>query len=381
MAMCVVTVAFASEFKIHFHNPTSCSLLASGIENMSMQDKFAKDELNPSLNVICTRPHEGATLARETPISIDVTISPEGAERLRLDRTRAQKKAFYLHKRVYGISGSCISNIPTFFAEKFVAGKISNPLRSTALAADGSRRDFLSVGTDCSGMEAPILALDGLNIHYKHRFSCDNDADVVKTIQANHKPDILFHDVKTRDNTTTPYVDLYVAGFPCQPFSVAGKQQGFDDDKGRGTIFFKIANYIDVQRPMVFILENVKGLVTMDNGKYLKKILRILRNIGEGEAGVRGVQATGYAYEIHWKILNTYDHGIPHSRARWYCVGLRRDAVEASSGGGVALFLFQKRSDAPTLKIFWSPLHVQPRNIIQPPTLLPCNKIYRGPET
>ena len=58
-------------------------------------------------------------------------------------------------------------------------------------------------------------------------------------------------------------MDVYIAGFPCQPFSVAGNQQGFEDEKGRGIIFWSIHEYIDLKRPKVFILENVKGITEL----------------------------------------------------------------------------------------------------------------------
>ena len=80
---------------------------------------------------------------------------------------------------------------------------------------------ILSVGTDCSGMEAPIQALQNMQIPIDHVFSCDNCPKVVSTIKANHQPKQFFNDIKERNNEVAPYVDLYVAGFPCQSFSTA----------------------------------------------------------------------------------------------------------------------------------------------------------------
>ena len=95
----------------------------------------------------------------------------------------------------------------------------------------------LVVGTDCSGLEAPIQALDNIGIVYQHAFSSDTDAECRKTISANFKPVQIYNDVRTRDNNSAPDVDVYVAGFPCQPFSTAGKGEGFEDTQGRGSIF------------------------------------------------------------------------------------------------------------------------------------------------
>ena len=125
----------------------------------------------------------------------------------------------------------------------------------------------IKVGTDCSGFEIPIIALEKSGVSYDHVFSSDMDPHVVKMIEANHSPRILYGDIRNRDVMQVPYVDLYVAGFPCQPFSVAGKKQGFWDEQGRGTLFFDIINYINEKRPKVFILENVRGLATINGGK------------------------------------------------------------------------------------------------------------------
>ena len=77
----------------------------------------------------------------------------------------------------------------------------------------------------------------------------------------------MFDDITARNTNDVPEVDVYFAGFPCQPFSIAGKQQGFEDKKGRGTIFFNIVEYLKLKLPKIFVLENVKGLVTLQGGR------------------------------------------------------------------------------------------------------------------
>ena len=124
-------------------------------------------------------------------------------------------------------------------------------------------------------------------------------------IQSNFAPDHLYKDVTTRDHKRTPNCDVYIAGFPCQPFSTAGKQQGFSDTKGRGTVFFDILQYITTKRPKVFILENVKGLVTTQNGAYLNAILHELQSIGlSNNSSMCAGNNTG-AYHIYHQILDT----------------------------------------------------------------------------
>ena len=121
---------------------------------------------------------------------------------------------------------------------------------------------------------------------YKHVFSCESNPHLAKFIDANFKPKKFYKDITTRDNSKTPYVDLYVAGFPCQPFSEAGKQMGFKDSKGRGTIIGHCIDYISQQRPRMFILENVKGFTTLQNGSCLRAVLHSLSGITSDSSGV-----------------------------------------------------------------------------------------------
>lgn len=82
------------------------------------------------------------------------------------------------------------------------------------------------VATDCSGLETPLMALAALKVNVEHVMSCDNDAKVKQQILANYPKVTFYDDLMERDNETAPASDLYVAGFPCQPFSAAGKGKG-----------------------------------------------------------------------------------------------------------------------------------------------------------
>ncbi|MBO1581587.1 DNA cytosine methyltransferase [Bacillus sp. XF8] len=93
--------------------------------------------------------------------------------------------------------------------------------------------------------------------------------------------------------------DILSAGFPCQPFSISGKQLGFEDT--RGTLFFDILRIIKAKKPSVVLLENVKHLVHHDKGNTLKVILKSLRQLD---------------YEVNWKVLNASDFGVPQNRER-----------------------------------------------------------------
>ena len=167
----------------------------------------------------------------------------------------------------------------------------------------------IKIGTDCSGIEAPIQALELLNIKYKHIFSCDNDKHVIKNIEGNYKPEILYEDIFNRDYDNMPYVDGYIAGFPCTTFSTLGKMKGFEEKNG--TIFFCCYKTIKVIEPKFFILENVKALVTHNKGKTFESILHELHKLEK--------------YNIYWKIFNTCEYGIPQKRERVYIIGIKKE--------------------------------------------------------
>lgn len=167
----------------------------------------------------------------------------------------------------------------------------------------------IRVGTDCSGIEAPIQALKNLGIPFKHVFSSDIDPYCRQSILANYNPDILYEDMTTRDITKVPAIDLYICGFPCQSFSTAGKRKGMKEK--RGQIFWHCIDIIENKQPSVFILENVKGLLTINDGKTFDKIIKTLKNIENG------------LYTISFDILDTKDFGIPQHRERLFIVGCR----------------------------------------------------------
>lgn len=104
-----------------------------------------------------------------------------------------------------------------------------------------------------------------------------------------------------------PEHDILCAGFPCQPFSIAGRRLGFSDT--RGTLFFEIERILKSKKPKAFILENVRGLVNHDKGNTFKTIKTSLENLG---------------YTVFYKILNSKDFGVPQNRERIYIVGFNQ---------------------------------------------------------
>jgi len=155
----------------------------------------------------------------------------------------------------------------------------------------------------CAGIGGFRLGLESLG--GKCMFSCDINLDCEKTYFSNHNSKYDEYNIFDISEPNFPSVDILCAGFPCQPFSIAGKKTGFNDE--RGTVFFKIASIAKVSKPKIIFLENVTNLVKIDKGNTLKTIFNALEKIG---------------YHVHYEILDSSDFGIPQSRKRVYIVAM-----------------------------------------------------------
>ena len=179
---------------------------------------------------------------------------------------------------------------------------------------------MLRIGTDCSGIEAPIQALIQLKIPFEHSFACEKDPHALASIKANYKPKYIYTDITKRKHALLPDIDMYVCGFPCQPFSLMGNQMGMDDS--RSNIMYECIKVIKKKLPKIFILENVKNFKTIQNGEpfnYLINQLQKIKNLNRE-----------FAYNVSFDILNTKDYGIPQSRNRIFIIGIRKDIQKES---------------------------------------------------
>lgn len=139
-------------------------------------------------------------------------------------------------------------------------------------------------------------------------FSSEWDKYAQKTYQANYG-DLPFGDITQIDAKDIPNHDILLAGFPCQPFSTIGKRQGFEHAT-QGTLFFDVLRILKYHMPKMFLLENVQGLLTIQNGETFKIILNCL-----SEAG----------YDVYHELMNAKDFGLPQTRKRVIIVGFRKD--------------------------------------------------------
>ncbi|MCY6372425.1 DNA (cytosine-5-)-methyltransferase [Clostridium ganghwense] len=101
-----------------------------------------------------------------------------------------------------------------------------------------------------------------------------------------------------------PAADIYCGGFPCQAFSIAGKQRGFEDT--RGTLFFEIMRLAKIRKPKYLFLENVKGLLSHNGGRTFGTILQTLWACG---------------YNAEWQVCNSKNFGVPQNRKRVFIIG------------------------------------------------------------
>jgi DNA (cytosine-5)-methyltransferase 1 len=115
-------------------------------------------------------------------------------------------------------------------------------------------------------------------------------------------------DITKIPESSLPKHDILCAGFPCQAFSISGKQSGFNDT--RGTLFFEVARIANYHQPKILILENVKNFATHDNGKTLDVVKNTLNEIG---------------YNVFNQVLNASYFGVPQSRERIYILAFRKD--------------------------------------------------------
>jgi DNA (cytosine-5)-methyltransferase 1 len=174
---------------------------------------------------------------------------------------------------------------------------------------------MLRIGTDCSGIEAPIQALQQLGIPFEHSFCCEKDPFALQSIQANYTPKKIYNDITKRKHALLPDIDMYICGFPCQPFSLMGNKMGTEDS--RSNIMYQCIKVVKKKLPKVFILENVKNFKFIQNGQPFNYLLKQLKNI----KNVNG----DLAYNVYHDILNTKDYGIPQNRERIFFIGIRKD--------------------------------------------------------
>jgi DNA (cytosine-5)-methyltransferase 1 len=183
---------------------------------------------------------------------------------------------------------------------------------------------MIQVGSDFSGVGAFNQALIRLGIEYNEVFACDMDKYARETFIHNYgEPKYYPKNVYERQ-IPKESLDIYVSSPPCQSFSLAGKRLGKEDK--RGILFFNSHEFIKTNKPRYFIFENVKGLLSDDNGKTFKEWINMLGGKSVNGLPVLFPYEDSVPYHIYYKVMNAKKHGVPQNRERVFIVGIRDDA-------------------------------------------------------
>lgn len=156
-----------------------------------------------------------------------------------------------------------------------------------------------------AGLGGFRLALESLGAKCIYSNEWDKHAQQVYNDNFGEIPE---GDITQVDETTIPDHDILCAGFPCQAFSISGKQRGFEDS--RGTLFFDVARIVKCKKPKIVFMENVKNFASHDNGQTLQVVRDTMLELG---------------YTFNSKVLNAVDYGVPQKRERIYMVCFRND--------------------------------------------------------
>jgi len=139
-------------------------------------------------------------------------------------------------------------------------------------------------------------------------FSSEWDKQACETYKTNFG-EMPHGDITKVATSEIPDFDILLAGFPCQPFSIIGEKEGFSHAT-QGTLFFDIERILNDRKPPAFMLENVKNLTAHDKGRTFSIILEHLKALG---------------YNVHYKVLNALDYGVPQKRERIIICGFKDD--------------------------------------------------------
>ena len=188
---------------------------------------------------------------------------------------------------------------------------------------------LIKVGSACSGMGIDFLALrevlgrQFVDSAVEHTFVCEKNKSASAFVKDNFAPKLFLADVMSDAFLSAPRVDIFTAGFPCQPFSPAGLGEGEADQQGRGLMIWQIIRYFRVSPPSLFILENVEALLT-DHPDTFWRIIEELRKITDAQGEP--------FFHVDWRVLNSKIYGgVPQNRKRLYIVGGSREHGTLSS--------------------------------------------------
>ena len=154
------------------------------------------------------------------------------------------------------------------------------------------------------------LGKDYKRLDFEIAYAVDFDSYAVETYNTNFSHPAECGDVKDIDFSALPDVDVMIGGFPCQSFSTVNPTKDTNDD--RANLYKQIVRFLETKRPKYFICENVKGLVTLQKGALIEKIIKEFKAVG---------------YNVKYRLVKAVEFGVPQRRERVIIVGIREDLV------------------------------------------------------
>ena len=229
-----------------------------------------------------------------------------------IDENQATLKKIYREENKIRLEPRNINMLPIFRKNVEVRGVVIQVISNIADKPEKTATQITKHGFKTLDLFAGV---GGIRLGFEHAgfktvFANDFDAQCKHTYDLNFKKSkLVVEDMRKIGIDDLPEFDFLLGGFPCQAFSIAGYRKGFNDEKGRGNLFFDVARILDARKPEGFLLENVKNLRSHDGGKTFRIIQETLENLG---------------YHIKPKVLNSMEYGnVPQNRERIYIVGFK----------------------------------------------------------
>lgn len=183
---------------------------------------------------------------------------------------------------------------------------------------------IIKTGSDFSGVGAFDQALERLGIEQNKIFACDMDKYARQTYIYNYGEPAYYPENVYDREIPKESLDIYMTSPPCQSFSLAGKRKG--EDSKNGVLFYNSHEFIVKNNPRYFIFENVKGLLSDDNGKTFQRWIDYLGGKSVNGNSVIFPHEESVPYHVYYQVMNSKHYGVPQNRERIFIIGIRDDA-------------------------------------------------------
>ena len=182
---------------------------------------------------------------------------------------------------------------------------------------------IVTTGSDFSGVGAFDQALERLGIKQNKKFACDMDKYARQTYIYNYGLPAYYPENVYDRKIPKESLDIYMTSPPCQSFSLAGKRKG--EDSKNGVLFYNSHEFIVKNNPRYFIFENVKGLLSDDNGKTFQRWIDYLGGKSVNGNPVIFPHENATPYHVYYQVMNAKNYGVPQNRERIFIIGIRDD--------------------------------------------------------